>query len=248
VERPAALRQRLVDLDHLGAPEVLATSRTTARIAERAAMRGATSNAVAASIRRLHRMVGTLDAGSADRMEAYLERYERSRERIDGVLVELAEEMDALAIEIALRRQDERSLEIGVASLARYVVMAGRLDDALAERLDELAATDAWRARSLRDDVLLAARARRRDLLLHLEVATQSLLGLRAMDAHDETLRDAVSLVRTTTVAALDSAALVARMRAERRDQQELRDAVAGLRRSWEDASAALASADLTAR
>jgi toxic anion resistance protein TelA len=248
VERPTALRQRLVDLDHLGAAEVTATSRTTARIAERAARRGDASRAVAASLRELQRIVGAMNPGNPDRFDAYLDRYERNRDRIDGVLAALADEMDRLAIDIALRRQDERSLEVGVASLARYVVMAGRLDDALAARLDELAATEPWRARSLRDEVLLAARSRRRDLLLHLEVATQSLLGLRALDSHDETLRDAVTLVRTTAVAALDSAAVVARMRAERRDKAALRDAVSALRGSWEAASAALASADATAR
>jgi hypothetical protein len=37
-------------------------------------------------------------------------------------------------------------------------------------------------------------------------------------------------------------------MRAEHRDRRELRDAVAALRREWEEASAALASADRTAR
>jgi toxic anion resistance protein TelA len=248
VERPPALRQRLVDLDHLGAAEVLATSRTTARIAERSAERGAASKAVVSALRELHGLLDRLEPGDPDRFDDYLVRYERYRPRIDDVLAALADDMDALAIGVAVRRQEERSLELGVTSLVRYVVMAGRLDDALASRLETLAAEDAWRARRLRDDVLLPVRARRRDLLLHLQVATQSLIGLRALDAHDETLRDAVSLVRTTTVAALDSAAVVARMRAEHRDRVELRQAVAGLRREWEEASAALASADRTAR
>ena len=200
------------------------------------------------ALRELRVLVERLDPGDPDRFEDYLERYERYRDRIADVLAELGEDMDALALGVAGRRQDERSLELGVASLVRYVVMAGRLDDALAARIDALGSGDPSRARRLRDDVLLPARARRRDLLLHMEVATQTLLGLRALDAHDETLRDAVSLVRTTTIAALDSAAVVARMRAQRRDREELRAAVAGLRREWEEASAALASAGETAR
>ena len=226
---------------------MLATSRTTARIADRSAERGAATKAVVAALRELRQLLGRLDPGDPDRFDAYLDRYERYRPRIDDVVAGLGEDMDTLAIGVAVRRQEERSLELGVASLVRYVVMAGRLDDALAARLEAVSATDAWRGRRLRDDVLLPIRARRRDLLLHLEVATQSLLGLRALDAHDETLRDAVSLVRTTTVAALDSAAVVARMRAEHRDREELRAAVAGLRREWEAASAALASAGETA-
>jgi len=220
---------------------VVATSRTTARIADRTADRGVASKAVGDALRELRGLVDRFDPrGAADRVEAYLERYARYRPRIDDVLAALGEDMDALTIGVAVRRQDERSLELGVASLVRYVVMAGRLDDALATRLDALAATDPWRARRLRDDVLLPVRARRRDLLLHMEVATQSLLGLRALDANDETLRDAVSLVRTTTLAALDSAALVARLRAEHRDRSELRGAIDDLRRSWVAASEAL--------
>jgi hypothetical protein len=52
-----------------------------------------------------------------------------------------------------------------------------------------------------------------------------------------------VSLVRTTTVAALDAAALAARMQAERRDREGLQDAVEGLRRAWEEVSVALGAA-----
>jgi uncharacterized protein YaaN involved in tellurite resistance len=121
--------------------------------------------------------------------------------------------------------------------------MASRLDEALAARLDAVAGTDPARAARLREDILAPVRSRRRDVLLHLEVATQSLLGLRALDAHDETLREAVGVVRTTTIAALDAAALVARMLADRRDRDELRDAMAELRRSWDEASEALEAA-----
>ncbi len=202
--------------------------------------RRGTSRDVADALRELQELVERLKPGNPSSFDAYLDRYERFRGRFDGVLAELTEDLDSLAIGIAMRRQDERSLELALASLVRYVVMAGRLDDALATRIDAFAAADAWRARGLRDDVLLPARARRRDLLLHMEVGTQSLLGLRALDAHDETLRDAVSLVRSTTVAALDSAAVVARMRAEHRDREELRVALDELRGSWAAASAAL--------
>jgi hypothetical protein len=233
-----------VDLAHLGAPEVLATTRTTARIAERAAGRGDTTRALATALRELHSILGDMEPGDPARLDAYLARHRGSRDRVDGALAALGEDLDGLAVEIAARRQDERSLELGVASLGRYVVMAGRLDDALATRLDALAVTDAPRARRVRDHVLLPARARRRDLLLHLEVTTQSLLGLRALDAHDERLREAVGLVRTTTTAALDAAALAARMLAERRDREQLRDVLDQLRQSWHEASAALATAD----
>ena len=244
VDRPAAIRQRLVDLAHLGAPEVLATSQVTGRIAGRAAERRATSAALAGGLRELHGIVEDLDPGDPDRFDAYLERYARSRDRLDAAVADLADDLDALGIEIAARGQDEQSLELEVASLRRYAVMAGRLDEALDARLDDLSATDPSRARRLRDEVLAPVRSRRRDLLLHLEVATQSLLGLRALAAHDETLREAVSLVRATTVAALDAAALVAQMLAERRRREELGDAVEELRRSWRAASEAIELVD----
>jgi uncharacterized protein YaaN involved in tellurite resistance len=163
---------------------------------------------------------------------------------VDAALGELGEDLDALELGIAERRQDERSLELEVASLRRYAVMAGRLDEALDARLAELTAGDPSRARRLRDGVLAPVRSRHRDLLLHLQVATQSLLALRALAAHDETLREAVSLVRATTAAALDAAGLVAQMAAERRRRDELRDAVDELRRSWQAATEALERVD----
>jgi hypothetical protein len=53
-----------------------------------------------------------------------------------------------------------------------------------------------------------------------------------------------VSLVRATTVSALDAAALVARMVAERRRRAELAAAIDELRRSWRSASEALELVD----
>ena len=247
VDRPAAVRQRLVDLAHMGAADIVATSRVTARITARMEVRGATSAALAGGLRELRGIVGKLDPPDPERLDAYPDRYAQSRDRLDGVLGELGEALDALGLGMAERRQDERSLELEVASLRRYAVMAGRLDEALEARLDELADADPSRARRLRDDVLAPVRSRHRDLLLHLQVATQSLLGLRALAAHDETLREAVSLARATTAAALDAAALVARMGAERRRRTELAAAVDELRRSWQSASEALERVDRAA-
>jgi uncharacterized protein YaaN involved in tellurite resistance len=242
-EREAAVRRRLVDLAHLGAAEVVATTRTTGRIAERATDGGESSRALATALRDLRQIVAEIDPRDPDRFDAFLARYGRLRGRVDAALGELGERADALALDVAARGQDERSLAAEVASLRRYVVMAGRLDRALARRLDELEATDPARARRLRDDVLLPVRSRRRDLLVHLDVATQSLLGLRSLVAHDETLREAVSLVRTTMIAALDAAAVAARLLAERRDRSDVHAALEDLRASWTDAAAAMASA-----
>ncbi len=222
----------------------MATTRIGARIAAGTAYRRRAAEGVVAGLRTLRGLVDRLDPGDLDRPEAYLARHERARPRVDAALVDVGAHLDALVVELAARRQDERALTATVDNLRRYAVLASRLDEALAARLDELGLGDPARATRLRDDVLIPVRSRRRDLLLHLEVATQSLLGLRAMDAHDETLREAVALVRTTTVAALDAAALLARMTAERRDRQALGDALGELRRSWHAAANALASAD----
>ena len=174
---PAAVRQRLVDLAHMGAPDVLATSQVTARITARMTDRGATAGALAAGLRELRGIVEELDPPDPDRLDAYLDRYARSRDRLDagprgpwrGPRRARARDCRAPAGRAIARA--------GVASLRRYAVMAGRLDEALEARLAELADTDPSRARRLRDDVLAPVRSRHRDLLLHLQVATQSLLG-----------------------------------------------------------------------
>jgi uncharacterized protein YaaN involved in tellurite resistance len=235
VRHDARIGARLRDVDRLGAQEVLATSQITARIAARAGSRAETSDALEACLRELRGIVEELDPGRfgldepsrrrvlglvpvGDRLDGYLERHAEARGRVEEILGELHEDADALVLETATRRQDERSLEIEVEGLRRYAVLAGRLDVAVEARADELERSDGARARWVRDDVLLPVRARRRDLLVHLTVAAQTLAALEALDADDRALRGAIDIARTTTLAALQTASVVARMLARRRD------------------------------
>jgi uncharacterized protein YaaN involved in tellurite resistance len=228
------LRARLVDIGHLGAPEVLATTRITARIADRSAEPGLATDELDDRLAALRRIVEDLDparfdldeAGprrvfgvvpAGDRLDAYLERHGEARGRVDELIAGLHEDADALALGAAARRQDQRALAIEVEALRRYVVMAGRLDAALEERIAGLETADPARARQVGDEVLLPVRARRRDLVVHLAVGTQALLALRALDEDAAALGGAITAATTTTRAALETASVVARVLANRR-------------------------------
>ena len=81
---------------------------------------------------------------------------------------------------------------------------ARRLDEILVERIGSLAATDAETARALRNEVVYMVRQRRRDLLMHLAVATQGRASLRRIEQGKHEVIRALRSASTTTLTALE--------------------------------------------
>jgi hypothetical protein len=113
--------------------------------------------------------------------------------------------------------QQERALWAEILTLRRYAALAARLDDLIVDRIASIEADDDSLARSLRDDVLLAVRRRRRDVLLQLAVASQGYAALRLIEQDNLQVIWAIRGATTTTVTALRIALLVAQTMGDRR-------------------------------
>ena len=122
--------------------------------------------------------------------------------------------------------QEQRSLRMQIESLRQYAFMTERLDETLDARLAAIDATDPGRATSLRTDVLLPVRVRRRDILTQLAVVSQGYAALGIVKRTNDDLIGAVRGATTTMVAAVRTAALVAQAIANRRAVEEQIDAV----------------------
>jgi uncharacterized protein YaaN involved in tellurite resistance len=88
--------------------------------------------------------------------------------------------------------------------------MAGALDDALTHKIAALEATDAEKARALKEDALFYVRQKRQDLLTQLSVVVQGYLALDLIRKNNLELVKGVERATTTTVSALRTAVIAA--------------------------------------
>ncbi len=229
-----AARRAATEVGRLGEREILATTHTTARLLDGPlrAVGGALDGRadVSRALADLREAIDELDparydlASSAprrllgfvplpDRLTDYFGRYDRAQGRLRALIATLTEERAGLIRENAVIEQATRSLAAQVAALDEYAAMAGRIDEALAARIDALEAAggDPERARLLRADVLFSVRQRRQAILTHLAVVTQGQAALHVVTSTNDQLIRAIEAAVSTTVTALRTAAVVAR-------------------------------------
>ena len=102
-------------------------------------------------------------------------------------------------------------------ALRRYALLAERIDDPLAARIGELAATDPARADALRIDLLAVVRRRHQEILTQQAIATQGLAALRIVQENNADVIRAVASAVTTTTAAMRTAVMTAQAAASQR-------------------------------
>src|SRR5579875_3659636 len=88
--------------------------------------------------------------------------------------------------------------------------MAGKLDDALTEKIEVIEDSDPDKAKTMKEDVLFYVRQKRQDLLTQLAVTVQGYLALDLVRKNNVELIKGVDRASTTTVAALRTAVTVA--------------------------------------
>jgi hypothetical protein len=258
--RGAEYPRRLEQLRSLGQREILVTSRMSSLLVEPArAVDGPLGDGtlLARQLADLRRAIEglrpsryDLAAGEArsgrdgpavgDRMADDLARYARARARLEPVVAALSADRAGLAGEVAALRQERRSLRIAMGSLRRHAFLAESIDAALERRLDEIEATDAARAATLRADVLVEARRRRQDLLAQLAIATQAHAALEMVEQSDLELLRIVETAAGTALAAMRAAGSVASALATLRLVAERLEAVDGAAGRVAAASSAL--------
>jgi uncharacterized protein YaaN involved in tellurite resistance len=154
------------------------------------------------------RLLGMIPFG--DRVTDYFRRYQSAQTHLNGILHALREGQDELGRDNAALNLEKQQLWVSMGRLNQYVYVSERLDARLAARVSELGATDAERARALRDDVLFYVRQKHQDLLTQLAVSIQNYLAIDVVIRNNIELMKGVDRASTTTVSALRTAVIVA--------------------------------------
>lgn len=154
------------------------------------------------------KFLSKLPGGS--KIQAYFDRYKSAQSELDAITKALAAGQDELRKDNAAIDQERQNLWGLMGSLTEYAVLLGAVDDSLDRRVAELEISDSQRANSLRADVQFAVRQRRQDILTQLAVAAQGYLAMDMVKQNNVELVKGVERARTTTLAALRTAVIVA--------------------------------------
>jgi uncharacterized protein YaaN involved in tellurite resistance len=158
--------------------------------------------------------------------------------RIRVLVAELDATRQALDVDNGRLNQQERALWTEIQAIREYAAVAAAIDEALEDRIAEIAGENAGRARALRDDVQYVVRRRRRDILLQLAVATQGYAALRRIEQGNLELIWMLRSMSTTTASALRTAAFAARLVSAR--PAAAADALADVGHAWGDVLSAV--------
>ena len=233
---------KIDDITHMGEQEIRASAEVSNRMLDRpssslAAARGRGSSAdpqakVASTLQDLRTTITELDPARADltgakkilgmipggnKLMHYFERYQSAQKQLDAIIGALISGQDELLKDNASIEQERANLWATMGKLGEYATLAAALDDATAARTEQLRATDARLADALTADALFPIRQRREDLTTQIAVSVQGYLALDMIRKNNLELIKGVERARTTTVAALRTAIIVAQALANQR-------------------------------
>lgn len=230
-----AFSQKVDDIVRMGQRDIERSSQTSSRLLDRpstslAATRGngaagGPQAAVAKTLQELRETVTDLDPGKADltgarkvlgmipgasRIARYFHRFETSQQQLDAIIEALVSGQDSLRKDNAAIEQERTELWATMGRLAEYETLARALDAAVEAKAEQLRAADPKAADALLSDALFPIRQRRQDLMTQIAVSVQGYLALDLVRKNNLELITGVDRARTTTVAALRTAVVVA--------------------------------------
>ncbi|RKR75149.1 toxic anion resistance protein [Frondihabitans australicus] len=237
-----AFSKKIDDIVRMGEKEITASSQVSNRMLERpssslAAAKGrgdagAPQAKVAKTLQDLRSTITDLDPARAEltgakkllgmipgarKLTHYFERYQSSQKQLDAIVNALVSGQDELRRDNASIEQERQNLWATMGRLGEYATLAGALDEATSRKADELRATDPKAADALLADALFPIRQRRQDLTTQIAVSVQGYLALDMIRKNNLELIKGVERARTTTVAALRTAVVVAQALANQR-------------------------------
>ena len=146
----------------------------------------------------------------ADQAGAYFRKYQSAQSQIEAIVAGLYRGQDELLRDNAALEQEKAHLWEMKGRLEQYSYMASELDEALTRKIAQVEATDAEKARALKEDALFYVRQKRQDLLTQLSVTVQGYLSLDLIRKNNLELVKGVERATTTTVSALRTAVIAA--------------------------------------
>jgi uncharacterized protein YaaN involved in tellurite resistance len=154
------------------------------------------------------KLLGVIPMGS--KLVAYFDGYRSSQSHLNAIVEALYRSKDELQQDNAAIELEKQRLWALMQRLEQYVYLGKKIDAALSARLEALDATDAPRAKVLREDVLFYARQKVTDLLTQMAVNVQGYLALDLIKKNNVELIKGVDRATTTTISALRTAIVVA--------------------------------------
>ncbi|MCU1598354.1 MAG: toxic anion resistance protein [Glaciihabitans sp.] len=161
------------------------------------------------------KILGMLPGGS--KLMHYFERYEPAQKQLDAIIGALVSGQDELLKDNASIEQERANLWTTMGKLGEYATLSAALDAATTARAETVRATDPRLADALTADALFPIRQRRQDLTTQIAVSVQGYLALDMIRKNNLELIKGVERARTTTVAALRTAIIVAQALANQR-------------------------------
>ncbi|MEW6764170.1 MAG: toxic anion resistance protein [Pseudomonadota bacterium] len=154
------------------------------------------------------RLFGIIPWGS--KLRDFFLQYQSAQGHLNSILDTLYRGQDELRKDNAAIEQEKVNLWATMGKLREYAEVGQIIDQKLSQRVAELEATDAEKARVVKEDLLFNARQKVQDLLTQLAVSIQGYLALDMIRKNNFELIKGVDRASTTTVSALRTAVMVA--------------------------------------
>jgi uncharacterized protein YaaN involved in tellurite resistance len=234
--------RKVGDITRMGEEEIRASAEVSNRMLDRpssslaaARGRGATDGpqaTVSRTLQDLRTTITDLDPARADltgarkilgmlpggsKLMHYFERYQSAQKQLDAIIAALISGQDELLKDNASIEQERSNLWATMGKLGEYAALAAALDAATAARAEQVRSTDPRMADALTADAVFPIRQRRQDLTTQIAVSVQGYLALDMIRKNNLELIKGVERARTTTVAALRTAVIVAQALANQR-------------------------------
>jgi uncharacterized protein YaaN involved in tellurite resistance len=154
------------------------------------------------------KLLGLIPFGN--RLNEYFDQYRSSQSHLNAIVETLKRGKDELLRDNAAIEQEKANLWTLMERLEKYIYLGRKLDAALDAKARALEATDAQKAKVVREELLFYTRQKVTDLLTQMAVNIQGYLALDLLRKNNFELIKGVDRATTTTVAALRTAVMVA--------------------------------------
>ena len=154
------------------------------------------------------KLLGLIPFGN--RLNEYFDQYRSSQSHLNAIVETLRHGKDELLRDNAAIEQEKVNLWALMERLEKYIYLGKKLDASLEAKARSLDATDAQRAKVVREELLFYTRQKVTDLLTQMAVNIQGYLALDLLRKNNFELIKGVDRATTTTVSALRTAVMVA--------------------------------------
>ncbi len=171
------------------------------------------------------KILGMIPGGN--KLAKYFQKYESAQTQLDAIIKSLMAGQDELRKDNASLADEKVQLWETMQQLSEYAVFAKALDAAAVQKIDTLRNSGRVdEAQKLESDVLFPVRQRHQDILTQLAVSVQGYLAMDLIRKNNTELIKGVERARTTTIAALRTAVIVAQALANQKMVLDQIDAV----------------------